>query len=65
MTKMHFIAFAAEIKRRYGLDQVWESHSIETRYAALDAIQLVCNVAHEFNPKFDETRFRRACGAPA
>lgn len=64
MTKQHFIAFAAEIKRAYGLDEDWETRCVETQQAALETIAIVCNVAHEFNDRFNETRFRRACGVP-
>lgn len=64
MTKQHFIALAAEIKRKYGLDDGWETRCVETQQAALDTIAIIVQVAMQFNPKFDETRFRRACGVP-
>lgn len=51
MTKQHFVAFAREIKQ--------SDRSLEEKAAMY---YLVIRVAREFNPHFDETRFRVACG---
>lgn len=64
MTKKHFIALAAEIKRKFSLDRPWLDVDEACRMAAIDAADIICKVAYEFNPRFDETRFRRACGVP-
>lgn len=66
MTKKHFVALAAEIKTRFNLDidRPWSEHPETIRMAALDAVQVVCNVAYNANPRFDERRFRAACGVP-
>ena len=50
MMKMHFEAFAAEIKRTM------------KGKVACKAADLVANVASEFNPRFDRSRFYIACG---
>lgn len=65
MTKKHFILFAAAIKSKFHLDQPWAEVHVNTQSAALSVIDVVCEVAHESNDRFDETRFRRACGVPA
>ena len=50
MTKQHFIALAAEIRK------------IETEYARAAACNAVINVAEKFNPRFDWRKFVDACG---
>lgn len=62
MTKKHFIALAAAIKTKFQLDRPWADIPLTVQCSALDAAQVVIGVAKEFNPKFDEKRFRVACG---
>lgn len=65
MTKKHFILFAETIKNMFQLDRPWRDLSKMEQDAALAATAIVCHVAHTSNDRFDETRFRRACGVPA
>lgn len=62
MTKQYLEAFAAEIKAKFGLDRPWAEVHLNTQSHALSAVAVVCKVANDFNPKFDERRFRAACG---
>ncbi len=51
MTKRHFEAFAREIKNSPEPESVKWSCAI-----------IVCNIASDFNPRFNRERFMRACG---
>lgn len=61
MTKQHFIALAAEFKKRLAL-AAEVPHSAETRAGVESAIAGFCDVAEQFNPRFDRARFMSACG---
>lgn len=62
MTKQYLEAFAAEIKSRFGLDRPWAEVPLDTQSHALSCVGVVCMVARDSNPKFEERRFRAACG---
>lgn len=64
MTKKHFIKLAAEIKSEFQLDCPWDTLSPTMKTAALASVAVVCKVAADANPRFDERRFRAACGVP-
>jgi hypothetical protein len=62
MTKKHFIQFAAKIKSAHVFTH---SHSIceaEAKERAWAMANMVCDVAKQDNPRFDENRFLAACG---
>jgi hypothetical protein len=66
MTKQHFIAFAAEAKRHR---QTAAMHTAEDERPlavfangqAQGIEDAVVKLGKQFNPNFDEDRFRRAC----
>jgi hypothetical protein len=70
MTKKYFIQFAAEIKKQVDLASQFLSkkgvQDVETYDRLLEqaklAADIVCRVASDNNPNFDETRFLLACG---
>lgn len=62
MSKKHFILFAETIKNKFCLDKPWAEIPVATRRAALDAVEIVEQVALDSNPRFDSRRFRAACG---
>lgn len=65
MTKKHLIALAAAIKSEFQLDCPWDTLSPTMKTAALASVAVICKVARDSNPRFDEPRFKRACGVPA
>lgn len=60
MTKQHFEAMAAEFKDRIGMAQ--ERNDCIKEAGIVSAIHGFCHVAEKFNPRFDRTRFLKACG---
>lgn len=62
MTKQYLEAFAAAIKIKFQLDRPWAEIPLSVQCSALDAAEVIIGVAKQFNPRFDEKRFRTACG---
>ncbi len=56
MTKRHFIALAALVKR------IADRGDLISREDAGDLCEELCELCRGFNTAFDESRFRRACG---
>jgi hypothetical protein len=61
MTKKNFIEFAKQIHAGLANGGMAEG-AAEARRDAISRCDLVCRVARQFNPRFDEARFRQACG---
>ena len=60
ITKKHFDAFAKEIKNQ--LENGIRGDAIGDKETCECMADLVCRIAKQFNPNFDEIRFRKACG---
>lgn len=66
MTKRHFEAFAAVVRRKREAEAAYEKvgeKALEaiTRHEANGIEEAVIEVCQEFNGRFDAERFRKAC----
>ena len=59
LSKKHFISFAKAIKNLIDESVYKDNRRFVEANACAD---IVCKVAGEDNPNFDEARFRKACG---
>jgi hypothetical protein len=60
MNKKVLGAFAAEVKSC--IDDAKTTKDVRFDHMAQRLALAVCKVASHFNPRFDEARFRKACG---
>ena len=61
MTRKHFEALAAELKR-VGPDYWIDDTSRDQETVHMAAVQAVADVCARFNPNFDRARFLAECG---
>lgn len=56
MSKKHFIAFAQDIKENLIKNDIGSQDLARAKF------NMICRIAKKFNLKFNETKFRDACG---